>query len=622
MFKNILSIILSISLVLSPFPWISHVINAQSVSNTKTFTKDLSRGVTDPEVKNLQVVLNSSSDTRVAQSGTGSSGLETNYFGDLTRMAVIKFQEKYASEILIPNNLTHGNGIVGQSTRTKLNSLSSTNSQTGISVCQFTDLMFSIGVIDINKLNQSKVTLGCTSNVNVNNNFSTDNSDLFIASADKNNKSLKASLLVNGSEGPVNVLPGKTVTLSWTSLNADDCFIGTVSKPRNGSEIVTITGSSIFVLRCVDDDDHEVIDTVNVNLVLTSSASSQPSVDLKVNNKDSGVSLSVGDGFQVSWTSSNVSTCSMGSTTRPVSGSFYYNVPILADGQSQLDVSIVCNGQNGTVSDLVLINILNPDKNSETAAALGLAEQVGQSVSPGTVYFSGTLQQDGKCYGEKDFYRVFVIPKDGLPVVDSKSKISAAGDPNVRLKLLYWAKNGIPLPVNGSVVFGEADGVTTYQCTSNGDFAGQYDNYKLVDGGVIFSVGQLAAETTSTMTDPLLLGVAGASGTVPKDEAQVAARKIKPKDDDGFLGTGLDMTTVIVIAAVAACATGVGCIVAAGPVAGAGISIGGGAAITTFAVSGAGAAALTVSTAATAVAAYGAGQMIEGATASGSGDDF
>jgi peptidoglycan hydrolase-like protein with peptidoglycan-binding domain len=67
------------------------------------------------EVKMVQTLLNFESDTQVSTFGAGSPGKETTYFGPKTRVALLKFQEKYG--------LLLEKGWIGPKTREILNKI-------------------------------------------------------------------------------------------------------------------------------------------------------------------------------------------------------------------------------------------------------------------------------------------------------------------------------------------------------------------------------------------------------------------------------------------------------------------------------------------------------------------
>ena len=78
------------------------------------FLHNLSYGMTSPDVKQLQIILNKNPITQVATTGAGSPGNETSYFGVLTTRAVYNFQKMYNIEQV---------GVVGPKTRAALNKL-------------------------------------------------------------------------------------------------------------------------------------------------------------------------------------------------------------------------------------------------------------------------------------------------------------------------------------------------------------------------------------------------------------------------------------------------------------------------------------------------------------------
>lgn len=101
------------------------------LASTYNFTRTLSLGMKGEDVRELQKILNSDTDTRVSVVGNGSLGYETDYFGPATKKALVRFQEKYKSEILSPSGLLRGTGVFGMKTRAKVITLGSVKKSVG-----------------------------------------------------------------------------------------------------------------------------------------------------------------------------------------------------------------------------------------------------------------------------------------------------------------------------------------------------------------------------------------------------------------------------------------------------------------------------------------------------------
>jgi len=101
-------------------------VSYEGIPDGFTFENTLYYGMSSDEVKYLQILLNADAPAvvdQVAATSWGSPGNETTYFGSLTKAAAIKFQERYAEDVLAFWGLTSGTGYVGDTTRAKLNEL-------------------------------------------------------------------------------------------------------------------------------------------------------------------------------------------------------------------------------------------------------------------------------------------------------------------------------------------------------------------------------------------------------------------------------------------------------------------------------------------------------------------
>ncbi len=79
--------------------------------------RQLERGMYGEDVRSLQVLLNTDSETMVALTGAGSPGKETTFFGQATDVALTKFQKKHLSEIIDVSDLGLGLGVYGPVTQ-------------------------------------------------------------------------------------------------------------------------------------------------------------------------------------------------------------------------------------------------------------------------------------------------------------------------------------------------------------------------------------------------------------------------------------------------------------------------------------------------------------------------
>jgi len=107
------------------------LVTEKPVTSTHCITSDLFLGMTNNEVKILQEGLKQDTDIY-------PEGLVTGYFGPLTKAAVIRFQEKYASDILNPWGFNKGTGYAGTTTKAKFNTLyCQTTTTTDLPPCQW-----------------------------------------------------------------------------------------------------------------------------------------------------------------------------------------------------------------------------------------------------------------------------------------------------------------------------------------------------------------------------------------------------------------------------------------------------------------------------------------------------
>ncbi len=184
----------------------------------------------------------------------------------------------------------------------------------------------------------------------------------------------------NGSDGPVTIANGTSFTYSWSSSNASSCQM---TSPVNGS--ITLSGVSsavdpsspfypatssptIITVEC-SNGTNTTSDAVSIVLGTSNGTTTPPTgnlpiVDVKANGSDGPVTVTHGNSFTYSWSSSNSSSCQM---TSPINGSITLSgtsSPVnLGDtfypaDNSSIIITVECSNSTNTASDAVVVTVV------------------------------------------------------------------------------------------------------------------------------------------------------------------------------------------------------------------------------------------------------------------------
>lgn len=155
----------------------------------------------------------------------------------------------------------------------------------------------------------------------------------------------------NNQNGPITIPSGTGAVISWTSSNATACTVspsgwtGISGSQSSGN----LTASRTYSVTCTGPGG-TATDSVTVNV---SSAPQAPTADIKANGSDGPVTIAYDTAANLSWTSSNATSCSVSL------GAFSGTLGSVSTGNLVFSQTyqLTCTGPGGTATDSVGVNI-------------------------------------------------------------------------------------------------------------------------------------------------------------------------------------------------------------------------------------------------------------------------
>lgn len=284
----------------------------------------------DKATSGSEVVGPMTSDSTFALTCYGTTGL---YF-DQVSVSVVATPQPTVSLVANPANVIVGSSTVLTWTSSDANSCAATGDWSGD---RSTNGSSTLGPINTDQT----YTLTCTGNGGT-------ASDSVTVTANA-----PTAPIVDLSANPVNVAYDGSTTLSWSSSNVDSCAAtGSWSGNRSltGSQTQTnLTSNQTYVLTCSG-----VGGTASDSVTINVSPPPAPSVNLSANP----LSIASGESTTLTWSSSNVDTCTAsGDWTGSKGTSGSQTNSNLTSDQTYV---LTCTGVGGSASDSVSVSVINP----------------------------------------------------------------------------------------------------------------------------------------------------------------------------------------------------------------------------------------------------------------------
>ena len=322
-----------------------------------TFSRNLGVGSYGQDVQQLTSIL----------TNQGFLNGSTNSYDESVAAAVTSFQEKYSSDVLVPNGLSNGTGYVGRSTRTKLNQLCGTITPVSQPVTQLPTVTPtpSWSVTPTSPVSSLPPTIyyfsTLTSNVNA----------------------------------------GQSDTLSWEAGNANFCYITANpstggssqvggSLPSLGTYSVTPNVTTSYTLGCYNaynSKDGQTVPTKSTTVTVLGYQNTAPTCTLASDKS----SYNLGDTITFSWTSQNATYANW---LQDTSGKDHLNLPgdkLSASGSQPVTANVIgnpsatlsINGYGGSATCSKTINVVGPVSTPTNNATI---DQGTLKVMPNTAF--------------------------------------------------------------------------------------------------------------------------------------------------------------------------------------------------------------------------------------------